>query len=296
MKHLLPLLFAFFPLAMHGQESTPNDNFFLYHLRLAEPYKNPDNWTSAVQNTISRHARFLDSLGAAGILLFAGPTDLGLEDPNLMGISIIKATSLEAARALLAPDPAVQAGIQIAQVLPYRMSIRHFQNAPGINVYPEIKISNEPENIARLQQINQDIWTPFSEAYAAGDARQYLSLHTPDFIRATIDAVEGYEVSLAKAERHFGINREKGRRCEIAFTFFERVAGAELASERGIYRYTAIDNSGGKLHFYGKFHVFHRKVDGKWKIAVDYDSDEDNTIDELDFKAALPPGVFEKLH
>jgi ketosteroid isomerase-like protein len=46
-------------------------------------------------------------------------------------------------------------------------------------------------------------------------------------------------------------------------------------------------------HFYGQFHVFHRKIDGVWKIAVDYDSDEDGTVDETDFEAGLPMDVFE---
>jgi hypothetical protein len=31
-----------------------------------------------------------------------------------------------------------------------------------------------------------------------------------------------------------------------------------------------------------------------WKIAMDYDSDEDGRVGEADFTAGLPPGVFAK--
>lgn len=160
--------------------------------------------------------------------------------------------------------------------------------------YPSIKIAAEPEHIARLKAINRDIWGPFAEAYAAGDADAYIALHTPDFIRASITEVQDLEAYRSSSKRHFNYNKTKNSRCEIAFTFFERVAGTDRASERGIYRYTAIQQDGGRLHYYGKFHVFHRKIGDKWKIAVDYDSDEDGSISQGDFEAGLPPDVFEK--
>jgi uncharacterized protein YciI/ketosteroid isomerase-like protein len=292
MKHFCWMAFGLLSLALRAQAQPPAEPFFLYHLRLAEHYQNPKNWTAETQATIGRHAQFLDSLGQAGALLFAGPTDLGLDDPNLFGIAIVQAASLEAAQKMLAPDPAVRAGIQIAQVLPYRLSIQHFENAPIVKVFPKIKIANDPATIAALKEINRDIWTPFTAAYAAGDAEKYLSLHTPDFIRATVEDVQGFKGALANAQLHFRWNRDNGRRCEIAFTFFERVVGAELASERGIYRYTSIANDGARQDYFGKFHVFHRKVGEIWKIAVDYDSDEEGSIGEADFNAGLLPDVF----
>ncbi|HRI59468.1 MAG TPA: hypothetical protein PK228_07085 [Saprospiraceae bacterium] len=36
---------------------------------------------------------------------------------------------------------------------------------------------------------------------------------------------------------------------------------------------------------YGQFHVFSRKENGRWKIAVDYDSSEGNTVGAAEFKA-----------
>ena len=162
---------------------------------------------------------------------------------------------------------------------------------------PLVHIPQDEGNIQRLREINRDIWMPFSQAYAEGDDKKYIGLHTSDLIRATggempsIQDIDGYQAS---SERHFKWNKENGRKAEIAFTFFERVAGPGMASERGIYRYTAITKEGERSDFYGRFHVFLRKVDGTWKIAVDYDSNEDGTIGKEDFEAGVPEEVFSK--
>lgn len=152
----------------------------------------------------------------------------------------------------------------------------------------KVHIPQDSANLRRLQEINRDVWIPFSEAYAAGDAAKYIGLHTPDLVRATggeVPEVKDLAAYRASSERHFQWNRENGRRVEIAFRFFERVAGPAIASERGTYRYTAIDEQGQRSDYYGRFHVFLQKVDGVWKIAVDYDSDEEGSIGAMDFEA-----------
>lgn len=156
--------------------------------------------------------------------------------------------------------------------------------------FPKIKIPTDSVSLARLRAIDRDIWHPFVAAYAAGDAEKYEALHTEDFIRATVDDVHGKQQSLASSQRHFAYNRTNGRRCAIAFSFFERTVSDALASERGIYRYSSIKNDGTKEDYYGKFHVIHRLIDGRWMIAVDYDSDEDGSIGKADFDAGRPLG------
>jgi uncharacterized protein YciI/ketosteroid isomerase-like protein len=272
---------------------TDGKSYFIYQLQLTDRYKNPANWTPETQATFGRHAALLDSLGREGHLLFAGPTDMPLNDPNLFGIAILKASSLEEAQRMVAPDPVVIAGMQTARVLPYRLSIRHFENAPIGKKFPKIHIPQNADNLARLKEIDRDIWTPFAEAYATNNANKYLALHTPDFFRANGGKWAGVK-DLASYGDGVRESFQKDRRVEIAFTFFERAAGEGMATERGIYRYTAISPDGGRQHFYGKFHVFLRKTGGTWKIAVDYDSDEDGRVGEDDFAAGLPPGVFAK--
>jgi ketosteroid isomerase-like protein len=159
--------------------------------------------------------------------------------------------------------------------------------------FPKINISQTPEHLERLKEINRDIWTPFSEAYAAFDADKYLALHTPDFIRANGGAYSGIHnlaEYAAEIKTGFARGKDSGKPVQIDFTFFERVAGPETASERGIYRYSFINRNGEKRAYYGKFHVFLRKINGTWKIAVDYDSDEDGTVGEADFAAGVAAG------
>ena len=162
---------------------------------------------------------------------------------------------------------------------------------------PKLHIPQDSANILRLKEINRDIWTPFSEAYATADATKYIGLHTADLIRATggiWTEIKDLDTYTENVQSQFQASKDFGNGMEIAFTFFERVAGPAAASERGIYHLTKTMLDGEQRHFFGKFHVFLRKVNGTWKIAVDYDSDEDGSIGEEDFEAGVPPGIFSK--
>ena len=101
---------------------------FIYHLTLTPHYKKEENWTETTFKTIQEHANFLDNLGKNGILVFAGRTALSFEHPDLFGIAVIKADTLETAKALLKGDPAVMNGIQQATIFPFSMGIRYFDN------------------------------------------------------------------------------------------------------------------------------------------------------------------------
>ena len=72
----------------------------------------------------------------------------------------------------------------------------------------------------------------------------------------------------------------------ISLRFFERINNDSVASERGIYKLIRIDNSGSKQTYYGQFHVLLTKEEGIWKILMDYDSNEKNTIGEKDYTKA----------
>lgn len=146
------------------------------------------------------------------------------------------------------------------------------------------------------RDINRDIWTPFSAAYASNDAEKYLALHTKDFIRAngndkTSDDLAGYR---SHVERSFAWAGENGGRTTIEFRFFERIASASTASERGIYKYSYFPKAGEPNIGYGKFHVVLRKENGVWKILTDYDSSEGGKVGEADYKAAHAVDDFAK--
>lgn len=101
---------------------------FCYYLKLNEAYKDPASWTDDVQQTLQRHAVWMDDLGKEGKLIFAGRTLVELADENLFGIAVVKAKDIEEATKMMSVDPAVVAGIQKSQIFPYTMAIRHPEN------------------------------------------------------------------------------------------------------------------------------------------------------------------------
>jgi ketosteroid isomerase-like protein len=136
-----------------------------------------------------------------------------------------------------------------------------------------------------LTELNRDVWQPFRTAYRAYDTEAYLALHTPDLIRVggPRRTVQGYAEMAAETGPWFADAAAKRLPLAIDFRFTERLASGELASERGIYRIEVGDEV-----IHGRFHTFSRKVDGRWHLAVDYDSDDGATIDESTWSAAQP--------
>ncbi len=106
------------------------DSIFCYHLHLTDKYTaDPIQWTEDTVNTISKHAAFLDDLGKAGILIFAGRTLFQPGNNRLFGIALIKAKDIETAIQIMEKDPAVVAGIQQMDIYPFSLAIKHFDNA-----------------------------------------------------------------------------------------------------------------------------------------------------------------------
>jgi len=131
-----------------------------------------------------------------------------------------------------------------------------------------------------LRELNTDIWHAYRRAYNNGDAASFIALHTPDVIRAggPEKVVRGFREFVAVTEPWFAGMAERGSSVDIDFRFTERLAADGLASERGVYRLTGRRADGDQRVFHGRFHTFARKVDGRWRIAVDYDSDEGGTV------------------
>lgn len=121
-------------------------------------------------------------------------------------------------------------------------------------------------------------------------------LHRPDFIRGE----GGSEVGRTLEEYAIGVRRsfdawqKRGLKIDLQFRFFERIAKGDLASERGVYQFTQTAADGTVQKFYGQFHTFARKQDGRWQFVVDYDSNEGNTIDEARYRAAAAVDDFSR--
>ena len=72
------------------------------------------------QRVVGEHFAYLLSLKEHGILILAGRTQ---EDVGTFGITIFEAEDAEAARAVMAGDPAAAAGVFAASLHPYAVAV-----------------------------------------------------------------------------------------------------------------------------------------------------------------------------
>jgi len=139
-------------------------------------------------------------------------------------------------------------------------------------------------------EINEQVWKPFIRAFNAYQADEFLAVHSKELVRSPRDSktVFGWEQYLKEQKKWDQQANGRGEKRTLDLHFTERIANANQAIEVGVYRTTMTDNKGESRSFYGRFHVVLRKENGTWKILVDTDSSEGNTITEKDFLSAQP--------
>ena len=155
-------------------------------------------------------------------------------------------------------------------------------------VFILMSICSTAQSIDVFKQINSDVWYRFYAAYDSLDYTISEAIHTSDVIRIPANQGEiiDYKSYMDGIKRSFEQAAEKGETRSIALRFFERLANDSIASERGIYRFTLNKGTTKERNYYGQFHVLLVKRGGKWKILMDYDSNENNTIGEEEFMSA----------
>jgi len=150
-------------------------------------------------------------------------------------------------------------------------------------------LASEGVDTDLLRQLNNDIWHPFRLAYASLDAPAFLDLHTPGLVRAGGPAkqVLGFAEYSDQIGKWFAELASRGSSVAITFRFVERIASDDLASERGLFQIVSTRPDGEARAFYGRFHTYARRTDGRWRICVDYDTDERSATLEEEFLAAI---------
>ena len=95
---------------------------YLYVLRLNERLRSEVAWTDGDRATVSAHFQYLSKATQAGKVILAGRTDEGFD--KTFGLVIYEAESEQAARAFMASDPAVVAGVMTATLHPYSIALQ----------------------------------------------------------------------------------------------------------------------------------------------------------------------------
>ncbi|GAA4274690.1 hypothetical protein GCM10022258_39860 [Aquimarina gracilis] len=144
------------------------------------------------------------------------------------------------------------------------------------------------------QKINRDMYENFSKAFATIDYDLFASIHCKAMIRISGNGgeiknvkkyLEGYQ------ERWSDTNQKPA---PIDFRLLERITSDSLVSDRGIYRVTYVNDTKETKYSYGKFHVLLKLEDNNWKILMDYDSNENNSINKESFDNAFPLTEYKK--
>jgi len=137
-----------------------------------------------------------------------------------------------------------------------------------------------------LKEINE-VWYQFYQAFDSLDYELMTAIHSKDLIRISGGRrITDYETYINNYKRRFEDKKKKGETDEISLRFFERINNDSIASERGVYQLVRNKNRLDEKTYYGQFHVILMKENDAWKIFMDYDSNESNTIGEDDYAKA----------
>ncbi len=139
------------------------------------------------------------------------------------------------------------------------------------------------QSLNNLKEINK-VWDKFYHAFDSLDYKLLAEIHSRKLVRISGgNKITDYQSYINNYKTRFKKAKDNNISNKISLRFFERINNDSIASERGIYKLIRIDNQGNKQTYHGQFHVIFKKEVGMWKILMDYDSNEENSIGEKDY-------------
>jgi len=93
---------------------------YIYILRLAPRFQNPEAWTKKENKTIQDHADRLQRQQERGVVKYVGKTDLPVTDSENFGMVVFEAENDTMAELFMGSDPAVMRGMMTAKCLPFK--------------------------------------------------------------------------------------------------------------------------------------------------------------------------------
>jgi uncharacterized protein YciI len=97
-------------------------NQYLYRIQPTRMEMLSEGPTPRESELVSQHFQYLQGLMAQGNPILAGRTQT-TDDPDGMGIIVLKAESDEVAQTIVDSDPAVANGVFRAKLFPYRVAL-----------------------------------------------------------------------------------------------------------------------------------------------------------------------------
>ncbi|QMU65010.1 MAG: DUF4440 domain-containing protein [Flavobacteriaceae bacterium] len=139
------------------------------------------------------------------------------------------------------------------------------------------------QSLTSLKEINK-VWAKFYQAFDSLNHQLMAEIHSKKLIRISGGKkISDYETYIGNYKKNFKRARENAISNTISLRFFERIHTDSIASERGIYKLIRTREQEKEQVYYGQFHVILIKENNMWKILMDYDSDEANSIREEEY-------------
>ena len=120
-------------------------------------------------------------------------------------------------------------------------------------------------------EIDRDIWRKYILSYKMTDGPMHVSFHNKDFVRIIprFDKIQTAKSYFPHVLDWMSKAKSKKMKFSIDFRFLKRISQEQIAFETVIYKYQQINDKGVPTDAYGKFNAIHRKVNGKWQLAMD---------------------------
>ncbi|MBC8047063.1 MAG: hypothetical protein H7Y00_09735 [Fimbriimonadaceae bacterium] len=124
MKKICLYCFLFLVCNIVFSQTAETKQQYLGVLTLTQKYQTDANWTEQDGKIVMDHFQRLQRLAKEGVIILAGRTQLESNDPDMMGLIIIAATTKEEAEKIMHEDPAVINKIMHAKVLPFDVAVQ----------------------------------------------------------------------------------------------------------------------------------------------------------------------------
>lgn len=147
---------------------------------------------------------------------------------------------------------------------------------------------SQQQNEKIEKEVNEVLWKPFKKAFENSDWKLFNSLHTDDVLRVNKWGIKiGDEYKQSVKESYQGSNTQKRT---IDFWLEHRIYSNDTGYEVGYFRIRSEQDDGKISEFFGRFHIVLKKIDGIWKIAQDWDTNEINgdPVTSEDFAKGVP--------
>lgn len=121
------------------------------------------------------------------------------------------------------------------------------------------------------KEIDQQVWKPFIKAYATQDGTLFNSLHDDNVLRASPGGILLGKEYKDRNKKSFARGKKMGVSMIFEFKFINRQAKGNVAYEVGLY-YGKLKTKNGIRKWFGEFHVVLKKINGRWLIMQDRDT------------------------